>query len=370
MINNRVQKIALLVYLVLPMLCFSQSNHLYYHNNPSPVEPEQPVKISQTLFNEEFISYGTLYFRDKGELSYQETMMVYENGHWVGIIPGNRVSLNDIEYVTVLHKQDGGRISLPLSDNPFENPLNIQVLSLKKNQNQLVKSSSSKDYAEADILILSPENGAFLRSDEVVISVSLFNAPNIDQSQYQIFIDNQDVSDDAIISGDVLSYVPIQEMESGFHSIKLIFKTKYGMDVQPIEWNFSVGKGASNLFESFKYKGSLFAKTANNTASSITINDQELSTKIDAEIPWIKVRYSSRKSSRESKYLQPVNRESFTLQILDYLKIDNGDVYLLQFHHFFLMEEEYEVDIQMLDLILALALEDLDYLDVIFLILT
>ena len=61
-------------------------------------------------------------------------MMVYENGHWIGIIPGNRVSLNDIEYVSVLHKQDGGRISLPLSDNPFENPLNIQVLSLKNNQ--------------------------------------------------------------------------------------------------------------------------------------------------------------------------------------------------------------------------------------------
>ena len=72
--------------------------------------------------------------------------MVYENGHWVGIITGNRVSINDIEYVTVLHKQDGGRISLPLSDNPFENPLNIQVLSFKKSQNQQVKSSNSKTY--------------------------------------------------------------------------------------------------------------------------------------------------------------------------------------------------------------------------------
>ena len=30
---------------------------------------------------------------------------------------------------------------------------------------------------------------------------------------------------------------------------------------------------------------------------------------------------------RESKYLQPVNRESLTLQILDFLKIYNGDVY-------------------------------------------
>ena len=327
MINIRDQRLALLFCLVFPMLCFAQSNHLYYHKNPSPAESGKPIKISQTLFNEEFINYGTLYFRDQGELSYQETMMNYENGHWVGIIPGNRVSLKNIEYVTVLHKQDGGRISLPLSDTPFGNPLNIQVLSLNKNQNQQVKSLRDKDYAEANILILSPEDGAFLRPDEVVVSVSLFNAPNIDQSQYQIFIDGQDLSDNALISGDVLSFVPIQEIESGFHSIKLVFKTKYGMDVQPIEWSFSVGKGSSNLFESFKYKGSLFAKTANNTASSITINDQELSTKIDAEISWIKVRYSSRKSSRESKYLQPVNRGSLTLQILDYLKIDNGDVY-------------------------------------------
>ena len=99
------------------------------------------------------------------------------------------------------------------------------------------------------------------------------------------------------------------------------------MDIRPIEWNFSVGKGASNLFESFKYKGSFFAKTANNTASSITINDQEYSTKIDAEITWIKAKFSSRKSSRESKYIQPINRKSFTLQIMDYLKIEDGDVY-------------------------------------------
>ena len=43
---------------------------------------------------------------------------------------------------------------------------------------------------------------------------------------------------------------------------------------------------------------------------------------------------------------------------------------ILQYHHFFLMEEEYEVGTLMLDLILDLALEVLGYLDEIFLILT
>ena len=90
---------------------------------------------------------------------------------------------------------------------------------------------------------------------------------------------------------------------------------------------FQCWKGVKSLFESFKYKGFVFAKSANNTASSITINDQELSTKVDAEITWVKARYNSRISSRESKYLEPINRESFTIQILDFLKIENGDVY-------------------------------------------
>ena len=132
MINIRDQKLFLLTYLVFPAFCISQSNHLYYHKNPSPVESGNPIRISQTLFNEQFIEYGTLFFRDKGEISYQEVPMNYENGIWVGIISGNRVSSNDIEYVTVLHKQDGGRISMPLSDNPFDTPLNIQVLTLTK----------------------------------------------------------------------------------------------------------------------------------------------------------------------------------------------------------------------------------------------
>ena len=327
MINIKDQRIFFLVYLIFSAFCFPQSNQLYYHKNPSPVESGKPIKISLTLFKEEFIKHGMLFFRDKGQLSYQEVLMNYENGNWVGVIPGNRIFSNDIEYVTILHKEDGGRISMPLDDNPFINPLKIQVINLENNQKNQRQSANFKDYAKADILILSPNNGAFLRQEEIVVSVSLFNAPNIDQTKFQIFIDNIDLSDQTIIAGDVLSLVPAQELEPGFHSIKLLLKTKYGMDVQPLEWNFSVGKGSNSLFEGFKYKGDIFAKSANNTASLVTISDQELSTKLDAEITWIKGKYRLRKSSRESGYYQPVNRETFSLQVLDFLKIENGDVY-------------------------------------------
>ena len=83
MINIRDQKKILLAYLVFPAFCISQSNHLYYHKNPSPVISGNPIRISQTLFSEQFIQYGTLFFRDKGEISFQEVPMNYENGIYV-----------------------------------------------------------------------------------------------------------------------------------------------------------------------------------------------------------------------------------------------------------------------------------------------
>ena len=101
MINIKDRKIYLVVYFSVHVFCFTQSNHLYYHKNPSPVEAGKPIQISLVLFEDQYIESGMLYFRDKGELSYQEVVMNYDNANWIGIIPGHRVSLNDIEYVTI-----------------------------------------------------------------------------------------------------------------------------------------------------------------------------------------------------------------------------------------------------------------------------
>jgi len=304
----------------------SQSNHLYYHKNPSTVKEGNPVEISQLLFREDGINSGILFFRDNGEVSYQEIEMTFENGKWIGIIPGHRVTSLGLEYVTILTKNDGGRISLPLVDNPFNEPLFIRVTpNMSSGQDQ--KSIGQGDFAEADVLILSPANGSINRPGEIVISASLFNAPNIDQKDFKIYIDEIDYTDQTIISGDVLSLVPEEELQFGFHKIKINFKTTYGFDVRPIEWTFSISKVMGNIAESFNYKGSIVGKQSNNSASSISINERQYSGKIDAELSWIKGRYSFRQSSRESPMSQPVNRKTLTLQVTDYLKIENGDVY-------------------------------------------
>tara|TARA_Y100000588_G_scaffold102294_1_gene111280 strand:+ start:794 stop:3508 length:2715 start_codon:yes stop_codon:yes gene_type:complete len=285
------------------------------------------VEISQLLFTDEHIISGMLFFRDKGEMSYQEVEMVFEAGKWVGVIPAHRVTIKGIEYVTILKTSTGGKIALPLKDDPFEAPLLIRVgpdMAIKK-KNQT--SDKVGDYAIADVLILSPEDGSINRPDEIVISASLFNAPNVDQKDFQIFIDDKDYTDQTIISGDVLSLVPEEEIQFGFHNISLRLKTTYGIDIEPIQWSFSVSKGMENFAESFIYKGSLISKRSSTTASSISIDESQYSGKIDAELSWIKARYSFRRSSRESKLSQPIDRTSLILQVTDYLKVENGDVY-------------------------------------------
>ena len=321
------QKGILIISLCLLRIGLSQSNHLYYHNNPSPVQAGYNVEISQLLFTDEHIISGMLFFRDKGEMSYQEVEMVFESGKWVGVIPAHRVTIKGIEYVTILKTSTGGKIALPLKDDPFEAPLLIRVgpdLAIKK-KNQT--SDKVGDYAIADVLILSPEDGSINRPDEIVISASLFNAPNVDQKDFQIFIDDKDYTDQTIISGDVLSLVPEEEIQFGFHNISLRLKTTYGIDIEPIQWSFSVSKGMENFAESFIYKGSLISKRSSTTASSISIDESQYSGKIDAELSWIKARYSFRRSSRESKLSQPIDRTSLILQVTDYLKVENGDVY-------------------------------------------
>ena len=98
--------------------------------------------------------------------------MTFENVNGLHFIPGHRVTSLGLEYVTILTKYDGGRISLS-ADDPFNEPLFIDDSNMSVSQDQ--KSIGQGDFAEADVLILSPENGSINRPGEIVISASLMH---------------------------------------------------------------------------------------------------------------------------------------------------------------------------------------------------
>tara|TARA_B100000686_G_C16800446_1_gene985590 strand:- start:1111 stop:3921 length:2811 start_codon:yes stop_codon:yes gene_type:complete len=325
------RRIYLASLIIIPILyssvLFSQPQESYLHVPPKDVKENEDVQIVILLIKDDPISSGILFFREKGEVSYQEIPMEYNVGSWVGIIPGSRVVEPGIEYLAVLQKMDGGQIGAPSHDNPFDNPLQFIVLGDRGKKLKKKKSPDAGNFVDADILILSPEVGSLNRPDEVVISLSLFSAPNIDQENFHILLDSKDVTESTIIAGDVLSFVPENDLLPGMHNIQIYFKTSFGLDVSPVEWSFNVNKGMVNMSEAFKYKGSINGKNSVSSASGVSLAESELNAKLDAELSWIKARYSIRKSSRESSYIQPLNRNTLILQVADYLKLEYGDIY-------------------------------------------
>jgi len=330
LLSNRT--IIIIILVGIHSFTLSQSTSQYYHKNPAQVEEGKDVNISVTLFINDPIISGMLFFRSKGQISYQEMPMQYNNGNWEGVIPGRNVVGDGIEYVVILHKRSWGRISVPNNDKPFDNPLTFfitqknlddkpqEMLTPKNNVNQ------GGNYVSADILILSPEDGSVNRPEEVVIAASLFNTDAVDTANYRVLIDGRDYSKSAMLDGGVLTLTP-DDLPIGPHFVRLLFKTSYGLDIAPVEWSFNISKGMVNMSEAFQYKGNIGASSSNSSASGIDLVEQQNNGKIDGELSWIKVRYSYRNSSRQSSFIQPLNRETLTLQVTDYLKLEYGDVY-------------------------------------------
>jgi len=330
LLSNRT--IIIIILVGIHSFTLSQSTSQYYHKNPAQVEEGKDVNISVTLFINDPIISGMLFFRSKGQMSYQEIPMQYNNGNWEGDIPGRNVVGDGIEYVVILHKRSWGRISVPYNDKPFDNPLTFFITQKNlddKPQERLTSKNNVNqggDYVSADILILSPEDGSVNRPEEVVIAASLFNTDAVDTANYRVLIDGRDYSKSAMLDGGVLTLTP-DDLPIGPHFVRLLFKTSYGLDITPVEWSFNISKGMVNMSEAFRYKGNIGASSSNSSASGVDLVEQQNNGKIDGELSWIKVRYSYRNSSRQSSFIQPLNRETLTLQVTDYLKLEYGDVY-------------------------------------------
>ncbi len=125
LLSNRI--IIIIIFFSVHSVILSQSTSQYYHKNPAQVEEGKDVNISVTLFINDPIISGMLFYRSRGQMSYQEIPMQYTSGNWEVDIPGRSIVGDGIEYVVILHKRSWGRISVPSNDNPFDNPLTFFI---------------------------------------------------------------------------------------------------------------------------------------------------------------------------------------------------------------------------------------------------
>ncbi|MFH1852865.1 MAG: hypothetical protein ABIA75_11025 [Candidatus Neomarinimicrobiota bacterium] len=290
---------------------------------------DEDLLISAGLLVELPVAEVTLFFRPAHSQSYYERRMQYQTGEWSATIVPGELSAGGIEYLIVMRTTDGRFYATP-TDTPFETPHFVTVKPAGPAGRRFPGSDkvAAAGTVSADILILSPQVGELLAPEDVVIALSLFNADNIDTSSIRIEVDGVDYTDQALITADIISLHP-PEMASGLHTVRVYLATIYGISVTPVVWSFGTSSDYVDPEERLAYSGEIGARIASDRIESQVLNISEMTAKAEAGVSWIKSRSSLRLTSRESSYLQPLNRYSTEVEFGNYLKIQAGDFYPL-----------------------------------------
>jgi hypothetical protein len=167
----------------------------------SPASINSPVTISVGLLQGETIEKVYLAYRPFGSNEYTRLEMDIVGNTATVTIPPREVVPPFIEYYIVLQHRTGFLESYPLSEtyDPFSSPPGKTL--------QLTVGSGSA--ANAEVLFLSPDAGARVQPDDLLISISLFRADTtVVKRATQILLDGADISEHAVITDDILVLSP------------------------------------------------------------------------------------------------------------------------------------------------------------------
>ncbi|MDP7072762.1 MAG: hypothetical protein QF430_07770 [Candidatus Marinimicrobia bacterium] len=298
---------------------------LLYHKPPDGGKVDENLELSVMLFTEISVSKATVYFRERGGLSYSEIAMRQSTPNWVAVVPGSRLTEKGLEYCIVVDLTDGSRHASP-SNAPFDNP---HVILIQAGEDKFKKFNAAGKAAAAllatpDVLILSPEPSELVRPENVVIAVSLFSAPQVDSASIRIELDGVDQTAASIIESGIISYTPAS-LTDGLHTVVLHMETTYGMPVEPLSWSFTVTSGLESIVEEFTYGGNLGSRVSHESLSGVTYDVSELTGEGFVSLPFAEIKGSIRQTSRESQYQQPQNRMSGTFKMSQYVDLKFGD---------------------------------------------
>jgi hypothetical protein len=258
-----------------------------------------------------------LLYRQYGQSEYRQLEMIYRATSATGIIPGSSATPPFVEYYVMLRMKNGTTETYPLQ-NPDANPLRATVL-----------ARSEKD---REVIILSPEKNEKVSKDDFFISISLIYAgKNVDRKATRLFLDGNDVTANAVMSNDVLTYFPDNfpgTLSAGTHSFRVELRTPDGAVYHTVTGAVSIMTPGMTVAEAraFKYGASLQAETRNETISDISTWYNRISLRLNGGWPTATFNSYIHVTSEEKKYRQPQNRYSLSGET-SWLKLGLGDVY-------------------------------------------
>jgi len=260
------------------------------------------------------INHFSLLYRPIHSVEYLETPMM-PIGHlkYIAEIPGNFLIREKIEYYLLLKLINGEVVTFPEKD-AIEHPIIIQIdepieikipITPSENNNFDIRGLMPK------IIILSPQPGERINSQDLSIALSYFSEEDIDSSRIQVYIDGEDVTAKADIHSTYLSIKP-ETIKPGIHTVTIMITNNLDQKYNDFNWSFTVvpkNMLSNGIIQ--KQSGSFWTNFNWGNIGSTMVSYNNLNLNYELNLDWLKFSTKCKKSNLENEYSQPYDRYSF-----------------------------------------------------------
>ncbi|MGC8654535.1 MAG: hypothetical protein ACP5US_11155 [Candidatus Kryptoniota bacterium] len=287
------------------------------------IQPENPVEGSPLVVKApvrslQEITGAMLFYRDASTADYKQVEMTLDGNtiSLIGTIPSSDVVQPYVEVYVRVNLRNGATETYPSSD-PTNNPVRIVVAASPEKQS---------------ILILSPDPGQRVSPDEFLISVSLLYAPSfVDRNKTEVFLDNDNVTGQTVVSGNIVVYSPQQMpagLKKGVHKVRVVLFDSKGKAVSEKSWDFSVVSPEEQIAtsEAFLYHGMGRIELRNESISGVSTWYNRGDVNLEGSYGILNASSLIHLSSEEKSYRQPQDRYGVTVGI-PWVKLNLGDSY-------------------------------------------
>lgn len=295
---------------------FSQNNKIISSVSSNDAKEGNPLKVEVELYQGTDISRVLFVYKIFGNNEFTVKEMNFTGRKATISIPGTEILPPTLEYYIKVETTTGESETYPVGVPESGTPTQLQVMSF-----------SQKD---REILILSPAPGSMVSQDELFISISFLNAPaSVKREATKIFINDIDMSDKSVISGDLLVLYPgnfDEKINSGSQNVKIKAYTESGELYHELSFDFVAATQAEYVAEVQKlsYNFNLIAESKNEKNANISTWYNNLNANLQASYKSLDFGANVYVTSEEKKFKQPNNRYSAYIKS-DWFNIAAGD---------------------------------------------
>jgi hypothetical protein len=278
----------------------------------------KPLELRAELTNYLDIAQMTIAFKSFGKTDYIKRDMVIQGNSAMVTIPAEYIIPPSLEYYLILTLKNGSTENYPVGAPQTSPASQISITPVSEKDKQ--------------ILLLSPEPGEVVVTEELFVSLSFIKAPeNVKIEATKIYIDNFDVSDKAIVTGDLMVFSSENFpnlIPQGSHNLKVEIYSKDGSVYHTMYSNFQLvtAEMALAMGKKLNSRASLRAESRNVNYNNVSTWYNNVLVNADADYGDWKFNGNAYFTSEEKSNLQPMNRYSASVES-SWLSLKVGDTY-------------------------------------------